>query len=75
MDFIQGFPMTQNRHNTILVVVNRLTKVAHFIQGNLTDGAPKIAHKFVREIFNIHGIPEKIISDRDAMMTSRFWQT
>lgn len=47
MDFIRGLPMIQNKHNTILVVVNRLTKVAHFIPSNLTYGAPEIAHKFV----------------------------
>lgn len=72
MDFIQGSPMTRNRHNTILVVVDRLTKVAHFISGNLTDGAPEIAHKFIKEIFRLHGIPMKIILDRDARITSRF---
>ena len=75
MDFVQGLPMTQNRHNNILVVVDRLTKVAHFILGNLSNGAPEIAHKFIKEIFRLHGIPEKIISNRDARITSRFWQT
>ena len=75
MDFVQGLPMTRNRHNTILVVVDRLTKVAHFILGNLSDGAPEIAHKFIKEIFRLHGVPEKIISDRDTRITSRFWQT
>ena len=74
MDFVQGLPMTQNRYNTILAVVDRLTKVSHFIPGNLTKGAPEIAHKFIKEIFRLHGIPEKIISDKDARMTSRFWQ-
>ena len=67
--------MTRNRHNTILVVVDRLTKVAHFIPRNLTDGAPEIAHKFIKEIFRLHGILDKIISGRDARITSRFWQT
>ena len=75
MDFVQGLPMTRNRHNTILVVVDRLTKVAHFIPGNLLDGAPEIAKKFIKEIFRLHGIPEKIMSDRDARITSTFWRT
>ena len=75
MDFVQGLPMSRNRHNTILVVVDRLTEVAHFISGNLSDRAPKIAHKFIKEIFRLHRIPEKIISDRDARITSKFWQT
>jgi transposase InsO family protein len=72
MDFVQVLPMTQNRHNTILVVVDRLTKVAHFIPENLSDGAPEIAHKFIKEL---HGVPEKIISDQDTRITSKFWQT
>jgi hypothetical protein len=67
--------MIGNRHNTILVGVDRLTKVAHFIPGNLSDRAPEIAHKFTKEIFRLHGLPEKIISDRDSRITSRFWQT
>ena len=72
MDFVQGLPMTQKRHNTILVVVDRLTKVAHFIPGNLSDGALEIAHKFIKEISRLHGVLEKIISDRDARITSKF---
>lgn len=75
MDFVQGLPMSRNKHNAILVVVDRLTKVAHFIPGNLSDRAPTIAYKFLHEIFRLRGVPEKIISDRDARMTSRFWQT
>lgn len=75
MDFVQGLPMSRNKHSVILLVVDRLNKVAHFILGNLTDGAPTIANKFVQEIFRLHRVPKKIISDRDAGMTSRFWQT
>ena len=58
-----------------MVIVERLTKVAHFIAQNLFNGAPKIAHKFIKEISKLHEIPEKIILDRDARITSRFWQT
>lgn len=75
MDFVQGFPISRNKHNVILVVVDKLTKVAHFISGNLTDGAHVIAQKFMQEVFRLHGIPENIISDRDAQVTSRFWKT
>lgn len=75
MDFVQGLPMTRNKdNNTILVVVDGLTKVAHFIPGNLIDGAPEIPHKFMKEIFRLHGILDKIISDKDARITSRFRQ-
>lgn len=46
--------------------MDKLTKVSHFILGNLTNGAPVIAWKFIQEVFRLHGIPEKIISDRDS---------
>lgn len=73
MDFMQGLPMSRNKNNSILVVVDDLTKVAHFILGNLTDGAPVIAQKFMQEVFRLHGVPKKIISDRNDHVTSRFW--
>lgn len=75
IDFVQGIPMSRNKHNVILVVVDKLTTVAHFILRNITDGAPIIAHKFIQEVFISHGIHEKIILDRNARVTSRFWQT
>ena len=74
MDFVEGLPMSHNKYNVILVHVDKLTKVAHFILGNVIDGALVIAHKFVQEFFRLHGIPKKIISDRDAKFTSNFWR-
>lgn len=65
-EFSQGLPMSQNIHNVILVMVDKITKVAHFILGYLTNGAPIIAHKILQEVFRLHGVPEYIISDRDA---------
>lgn len=67
--------MSKNKHNSILGVVENLTKVTHFILDNLTNGAPIIAYNFIQEIFRLHGILEKIISNRDAHVTSRFWKT
>ncbi|KAH9322126.1 hypothetical protein KI387_016765 [Taxus chinensis] len=75
MDFVQGLPMSKNKHDVILVVVDKLTKVAHFIAGNLKDDSPVLAKRFVHKIFRLYGVPELIISDRDPRMTSRFWQT
>lgn len=75
MDFAQGLPMRWNRHNTILVVVDRSIKVSHFILGNLSAGAPKIGHKFIKEFFRLNGVLEKIILDRNARIHSRFWKT
>ena len=56
-------------------MVDKLTKVAHFIPGSLKDGLLVLAKKFVQEVFKLHGVPETIISDRDTRMTSRFWMT
>lgn len=74
MDFIQGLPMTHYGHNAIIVVIDKLTKVAHFIKINLIDDAP-IENNFMKEIFRLHGILEKIILDRDVRFTSKFWIT
>lgn len=75
MDFIQGIPMSQNKYDVILVVVDKLTIVAHFIIGNLTNNSPILANKFVQEVFWLHGVLEVIISDNDSRITSIFWQT
>ena len=75
MDFVQGLPMTWCKHDVILVIVNKLTKVAHFIPSSLKDGSLILARKFVQEIFRLHGIPKTIVLDRDICMTSQFWTT
>ena len=54
--------MTQNWHNTNLLVVDGLTKATHFIPRNLIDGALEIDHKFIKEIFRLHWVLQKIIS-------------
>jgi hypothetical protein len=51
-----------------------LTKSAHFIPIKITDPVPKLAELYIREIVRLHGIPASIVSDRDAQLTSRFWQ-
>ena len=73
MDFIVGLPLTQQKHNAILVVVDRLTKNTHFIPVRDTYEVADVARVFINEIIKFHGIPKKIISDRDPQFTSRFW--
>ena len=73
MDFIVGLPMTSRRHDSIFVVVDTLTKSAHFIPVKTTYKAPEIARVFIDEIVRLHGVPRKIISDRGAVFTGRFW--
>lgn len=54
-----------------MVVVDRLTKVAHFIPVNYTNSTSEIARVFIREIVRLHDVPKKIVLDRDAKFTSR----
>ena len=74
MDFIVGLPLSSHRHDAILVTVDTLTKVAHFSPVRTTFTARNIAQVFLRDIVRLHGIPHKIISDRDSLFTSSFWR-
>jgi hypothetical protein len=73
MDFIVGLPRTQKRYNSIWVVVDRLTKVAHFIPVNTTYSGARLAELYISRIVCLHGLPKKIISDRGSQFTSQFW--
>ena len=64
--------MTRWRHDVILAVVDKLTKVAHFILGSLKDGSLALAKKFVQEVFKLNVVPNTIISNRNTRMMSRF---
>jgi hypothetical protein len=74
MDFIVALPESDG-YDKIWVIVDRLTKMAHFIP--LTSGDPspvsELAKAFAKEIWRLHGLPSKILSDRDSQFTSRFW--
>ena len=65
---------TSRQHDSIMVVVDRLAKVAHFILVKSTNSASEVAQVFIREIVRLHGIPKKIVFDIDAKFTSRFWK-
>jgi transposase InsO family protein len=80
MDFIVGLPLRQGDTTRFFVVVDTLTKSAHFIPVRMTYQAPDIARVFIREIVRLHGLPQKIISDRGSVFigrgsvfTGRFW--
>ena len=73
MDFIIGLPLTARRHESIFVVVDTLIKSAHFIPVRTTYQAPDIARAFISEIVRLHGVPQKIISDRGSVFTGQFW--
>ena len=74
MDFVTGIPKVTGGFDSIFVVVDKLTKVAHLIPMKTTSIAVNIAHLFVKEIVRLHGIPARIINDQDAKFTSKFWQ-
>eukprot|EP00253_Pinus_taeda_P033032 PITA_33032 len=72
MDFITGLPKTKRNNDSIMVVVDKLSKEAHFIPVQSTYRAVKIAHVFMQNVFRLHGLPKTIISDRDVKFTSAF---
>ncbi|KAG8491253.1 hypothetical protein CXB51_014429 [Gossypium anomalum] len=74
MDFVSGLPLTPSKKDSIWVIVDRLTKSAHFIPVRTDFSLQKLAKLYVAEIVQLHGVPVSIISDRDPRFTSRFWQ-
>jgi hypothetical protein len=74
MDFITKLPRTNKQHDSIMVVVDKLTKAAHFIPVKLTLKATNIVDVYMREIARLHGIPKTIVFDRDPKFTSKFWK-
>ncbi|KAK2436723.1 hypothetical protein QL285_021695 [Trifolium repens] len=74
MDFVGGLPRNQRGQDSIWVIVDRLTKSAHFIPVKSTYKAPQYAAIFMEQIVRLHGVPLSIVSDRDPIFTSRFWK-
>jgi len=74
MDFITGLLRKSRQHDSIMVVVDRLKKVAHLIPLKYTYSSSAVAHVFIKEIVRLHGVLKKIVSDRDAKFTSRLWK-
>jgi len=75
MDFITD-QLLSDRHDSIWVIVDRFTKMAHFVPlKSDAKKAPDLARIFLREVWRLHGLPSTIVSDRDTRFTSKFWET
>jgi hypothetical protein len=74
MDFIVGLPNMSQKHDSIRVIIDRLTKSAHFLPVHTTYSAKKYAEVYLDQIVRLHGVPKTIISDRVAQFFARFWE-
>jgi hypothetical protein len=74
MNYIVGILRTQSGYNSIWVIVDRLTKVAHFILVKTTYTRLQLAELYMSRIVCLHGVPKRIVSDKGTQFTSKFWE-
>jgi hypothetical protein len=74
MDFVVRLPRTQARYDSIWVIVDRLTKVTHFIPIKMTYSRARLVELYMSWVVCLHGVPKKTVSDRGSQFTSKFWE-
>ena len=75
MDFVTHFPQTPRRHDAVWVIVDRLTKLAHFLAVRMTFTLEEFFRLYIREIVRLHGVSVCIVSNRDPRFTTHFWKS
>ena len=75
MDFVTHLPWTPQRHDAVWVIVDRLTKSAHFLTVRMTFTLERFCRLYIREIVRLHGVPVSIVSDREPRFTAHFWKS
>jgi hypothetical protein len=74
VDFIINIPITVKQHDSIIVVVEKLTKETHFIHVKTTQKGEKIAEIYMKEVVRLHGVPKEIVLYKDPKFTSNIWK-
>ena len=75
MDFVTHLPRTLRRHDVVWVIVDRLTKSAHFLAVWMTFTLERFCQLYIQEIVRLHGVPVSIVSDRDPRFTAHIWKS
>ena len=75
MDFVTHLPWMLQRHDAVWVIVDRLTKSAHFLAVRMTFTFDEFCRLYIQEIVRLHGVPVSIVSDRDPRFMAHFWKS
>ena len=75
MDFVTHLPWTPRKHDVVWVIMDLLTKSAHFLAVRMTFTLEEFCQVYIREIVRLHGVPVSFISDRDLRFTTHFWKS